>query len=434
MANTKKNEIIVGITVFAVLALAVYVIVLLADMSRLTEEYQQVTVQVPYKTGLQGLSEGSPIHLGGFKVGNIIDTDITTEDSGEIFVSFTMELPARYHIYENCVLVPEQNLLGAKAILAIQELGTHGRQLHDGDTAKIDLVDGTLERIKKEFDPEKPGSILHTVKKEFDRDNEDSLMGSLTASASNIRDVTARIKEEMEINAIDGTLLEKLKHVAQNLDEITNTLRVQFDKTNSQAMLAKVLSSLAKFDDSMAGFKEIVCENKEDISETVQSLKKSAKVIETELPSIVDKVSQVVDKADSGLNTAKEALEELKSATATANETITVNRDRIDLMIQNITEVSSNLKLVSREVRRAPWRLLYKPNQKEMEIQSTVDAAAAFAAGAERLDSAAIALKKTVSGMGEKVVPEKVKQVLSELEMSFSQFRKAEEKLWKEME
>ena len=435
MAKSKKNEIAVGITVFAVLALAVYVIVLLADISKITEEYQKVTVQVPYTSGLQGLSEGSPIHLGGFKVGQIVETDITTEERGEIYVSFTMEMPAKYKLYENCVLVSEQNLLGAKAILSIKDLGNQGREFADGDTAKIDLVDSALERIKKEFDPLDPGSILFTMKYELDRSNEKSLMGSLAASAENIREVTGQIRHEVELSSDqDETVLERFRAIAQNLEEITDAIRIQFDQGNSQAILARVISSLAKFDDSMAGLKDIVNNNKDDIGQTVQSLKKSAKVIEDELPSILDKFDQVMTKANSGLDTAKEALVELKSVAAKANETLTVNRDRIDLMISNITETSTNLKLVSREVRRAPWRLLYRPNQKEMEIQSTVDTAAAFAAGAERLDSAAVTLKKTLAEMGDKIVPDKVNEVLSELEMSFSKFHKAEEKLWEDME
>ncbi len=435
MAKNKNNEILVGITVFAVLALAVYVVVLLADVTKLTEEYQMITVRVPYTTGLHGLSEGSPIQLGGYKVGQIAETDISVDEKGEIFVSFTMELPAKYKLYDDCILTPEQNILGAKAILAVENLGSQGHELSDGDTMTLNLADGVLDKIKKEFDITNPDGIMYTMKQELNRDNPDSLLGSLTTSATNIREVTDTIRHEMEINdQFDGTFLAQLRHVAENLEELTDSIRIQMDKGNNEALLAKVLSSLTKFDDSMAGLKEIVNDNKEGIGETIQSLKKSAKVIETELPSIVEKMGQVMDKANGGLDTAREALAELKEAAIGAGETIAMNRDRIDLMINNITEVSSNLKLVSQEVRRAPWRLLYKPNQKEMELQSTVDAAAAFASGAERLDSAAIALKKTVSEMGENIVPEKINNVLSELEMSFSQFRKAEEKLWKEME
>ncbi|MCG8702205.1 MAG: thiamine pyrophosphate-dependent enzyme [Bacteroidales bacterium] len=431
----KKNEIIVGITVFAVLILTVYIIVLLADISKLTNEFQRVTFQVPYTNGLQGLSQGSPIHLGGFEVGQIVDTGISSEEGGEIFVSFTMELPVQYKLYENCVLFPEQNILGAKAILSIRELGDGGRELADGDIAKIDLVDGTLEQIKKEFDPTNPGSVLYVIKKEIDREDKDSLLGSLVASADNIREVTDSLKYEVKADEQEGgTVLARFKHVAKNLDDITELIKAQLDQENSQAVLARIISSLAKLDDSLASLKGLVTENKDDIGEVVQSLKNSAKVIETELPSIVNKIDQVMEKADNGLETAKAALVELKETATGINEMITANRDRIDLLINNITETSSNLKLVSREVRRAPWRLLYKPNQKELEIQSTVDTAAAFASGAERLDSAAISLKRVVSEMGDKISPDRLNDVLSELEMSFSQFQKAEEKLWQEME
>ncbi|MBN2844079.1 MAG: hypothetical protein JXM68_13410, partial [Sedimentisphaerales bacterium] len=82
------------------------------------------------------------------------------------------------------------------------------------------------------------------------------------------------------------------------------------------------------------------------------------------------------------------------------------------------------------------WRLLYKPQQKEMEIQATVDTAAAFAAGAERLDNAANSLKKAIGQLGQNAGEnsDKIKNLLADLENSFDQFHKAEKKLWHDME
>ena len=111
-----------------------------------------------------------------------------------------------------------------------------------------------------------------------------------------------------------------------------------------------------------------------------------------------------------------------------------INSDRIDQLIGNITEVSVNLKLVSREVRRAPWKLLYKPSEKEQKIQHLVDSAGAFAAGAERLDHTATRLEILMKDTGKQVTdPESIKNIISELETSFEQFQKAEKKFWEDL-
>ncbi|MHC4458921.1 MAG: hypothetical protein ACYS0I_17910, partial [Planctomycetota bacterium] len=97
--------------------------------------------------------------------------------------------------------------------------------------------------------------------------------------------------------------------------------------------------------------------------------------------------------------------------------------------------VSVNFKLTSQEVRRAPWKLLYKPSQKEFKIQSLVDSAGAFAAGAERLDSTALRLQKLMATMDDKELIDKnqIKSMVSELEASFEQFQIAEQNFWEEL-
>ena len=105
-------------------------------------------------------------------------------------------------------------------------------------------------------------------------------------------------------------------------------------------------------------------------------------------------------------------------------------------MMQNLTETSSNLKLATQEIRRAPWKLLYKPGEKEFRIQALVDSAATFASGAETLDSTSLRLRRLMDEMNEsqEVDKERIDAMLIELENSFKQFQKAEMMFWQELE
>ncbi len=440
MGKKNSNEIIVGMTVVGVLALAVYIIVLLADFSRLTTDYQKITFKLPYEAGLQGLSVGSPVNLGGYKIGEVVDTEISVPEKTEpdrIYVLFSIEVPKHYHLHKNCVLVPEVNLLGSKAELNIDNLGDSVEMLNDGDIEEIVFGNNAFSALKNEIDLNNPDSILSSIKTELNRENEESLLGALSSTARKLKTIATNVEKELSVEGDKGeTILKEFKAAVTNINEITETLHGEMDKSNSLAMISRMSSAMGKFDDSMDGFKEIVTGNKDDIHETISSLKNTAKQLEKDMPELTKKIDIIFDKASSGLDTAKEALIAFKSTGESANSLVEVNKDKIDKMIDNITEVSSNLKLVSEEVRRAPWRLLYKPEKKEMEIQATVDTAAAFAAGAERLDNAANSLKKAVGQLGDGVAVggEKVKQIIAELENSFDEFHKAEEKLWEEME
>ena len=98
MKKSTRNEVAVGITVTIVLLLTIYIVVMLADWSSLFTTHQKITIRLPYKVGLRGLTEGSLVNLGGVKIGQIIDTGIEKLDPGstdgnDVHVFFTMKIP-----------------------------------------------------------------------------------------------------------------------------------------------------------------------------------------------------------------------------------------------------------------------------------------------------------------------------------------------------
>jgi len=140
----------------------------------------------------------------------------------------------------------------------------------------------------------------------------------------------------------------------------------------------------------------------------------------------ITKVEDSLEKVDATFETAKAAIIDIQSI---------IKDERIDTIFSNVTEVSSNLKLTTQEVRRAPWKLLYKPKGNEFKVQCLVDSAAAFSAGAERLDSTAIRLNALLKSpaASSKLDGKKVEAMLTELQTSFDQFKKVEQKFWNEL-
>lgn len=315
MAKRIRNNLAVGVTVSIFLALTIYIVVTLAEWPTLFTTQQKITVRLPYKVGLKGLNKGSPVHLGGVKIGHITNTDIkklnpTSTDCNDVYVFFTMKIPQQYQLRRDCILVPQSNVLGGQILLSIEDLGSKGGFIKNGQTVDLLLADSIMEAVKREFNPDDPDSFLARLKK----------------------DVSA----------------------------------------------------------------------------------------------ITEQFQQTIARADTALETAQSAIKNLKEIT---------DDERIDRIISNISEVSVNLKLTSQEVRRAPWKLLYKPKEKEFRIQALIDSAGAFAAGAERLDSAALRLHKLMTASDDKLQVDKdsIESMVSELEASFEQFQKAEQKFWEEL-
>jgi ABC-type transporter Mla subunit MlaD len=436
MAQKKHNEVLVGITVLLVLILTFYIVVVLAEWPGAYEPQQEITVQLPYKAGLRGLQTGSPIYLGGTKVGQVTETSIAYLNSEkDVFVSFTLKIPRQYPLRHDCVLIPESNVLGGQTILVIEDLGCRGEPVPDGATVKLKLGNSMTEAIKREFDPDNPDSLMAQLKFEVDRKNDSSIIASLAHTAANLRQITAKIEQQFTLDEQKLTMMAKVHSILNNLGNITDRVNTQLDTDNKAAVIARLQSALDKLDDNLTQIKETIQTNKENVTQIVTSLKNTAQTLEKDIPEITSRIRQTLVKVDASVDTARITIQNLRQFSDQARDVAVVNRDNINQLINNITEVSSNLKLTSREVRRAPWKLLYKPGKEQLKIQGLIDSAGAFASGAERLDNAALRLRSILTTTGEKIPLDKqiIDSILAELEISFGQFQKAEQKFWDEL-
>ena len=321
MAEKTRNEVAVGVTVLVVLALTIYIVIALGDWETLFVHQQKITVRQPYSVGVRGLSKGSPVHLGGLRIGQVVSTDIRNSsavgESEDIYVFFTIKIPRDYQLRDDCKLITQSNLLGGQTVLIVENPGSEGEIIADGQTVDVMLGESVMDTMKREFNPNDPNSLL-----------------------------------------------TRFKAVAVQL--------------------------------------------------------------EVSIEIITTQILQTLARADTALDTTQLALQDIKDLVGGA---------RIDKILSNVTDTSTNLKLTSREVRRAPWKLLYKPSEKEFKIQALVDSAGSFASGAEQLDMAALRLKSLVASNDKQLSDrDEIEKMISQLEASFQQFQKAEQKFWEELD
>jgi len=403
MANKTRNEVAVGITVLIVIALTTYIVVVLADWSTLSVPQQEITVNVHYKVGLKGLQVGSPVHLGGVKVGNVTRTGISplnsnAGDSNDLYVFFTMQIPRQYRLRSDCVLTPQSNLLGGQSFLAIEDLGSHGDIVTDGQTIELTFADDMLALIRREFNATDPCSLMARVKSEIPAVSQ-ALRRALTKLDSVFDDAKVALHE---FSPKDPNTL--MAHTKEDFPVVMGKLKSTLANADSTFQSAK--AALSEFDPNDPN--SLLAQTKDDLLAITGQLRKSAA------------------KADSALNDAQTTLQNLKEVTAD---------ERINSIIENVREVSANFKLTSQNIRRAPWKLFYRPKKEESDMQALLDSTAAFVAGAERLDSAALRLQKLAGKTGDQlpIDTNRIEAMLSELQTSFEQFQQAEQKFWESL-
>jgi len=109
------------------------------------------------------------------------------------------------------------------------------------------------------------------------------------------------------------------------------------------------------------------------------------------------------------------------------------NSDNLDEMIDNMVAVSANLEAASKEIRRNPWRLLYKPDEKKIRSTNIYDATTAFCEASTQMNIVVTKLK-ALRQLDEKdpAAAKQVTEVRKQLLDAFKSFKKVEEMLWKE--
>ena len=259
MAKKVRNEVAVGLTVLVVMILTFYIVITLGDWSSLTDDQKEITVQLPYQVGLKGLIEGSPIYLGGVKIGQVCETKIVLpqDQNADIQVCFTMVIPESCPLRVDAVLEADSNLLGGQVSLVILDLGQGKALLKEGDVASLRFesgIDGMFSSIKRELDIENTHSLIYRFKNEFNRDSAGSFVDLLVKAATDLHEITGRIKQHL---IVDG---------------------------EKKSLVAKLDKAMDKLNSSLEQIDSLVRENKGNISETISSLHKTDACVKSSSP------------------------------------------------------------------------------------------------------------------------------------------------------
>jgi hypothetical protein len=144
--------------------------------------------------------------------------------------------------------------------------------------------------------------------------------------------------------------------------------------------------------------------------------------------ALLAKLNQSVDKAQGALADLSVTMDHAKAISASLRSLIVQNRSRLDEMILSAKQASDNLKFATEEIRRSPWRLLYKPRPNEMANLNLFDATRSFSQGAGQLSDASSALRDALKDPN--ADPKLIQKLIDQLDQSFDQFQKVEQTLW----
>ncbi len=370
MARKHRNEVLAGIFILVSSILFGLVLYLIGSFENLMKPMRTLTV---YFDDVQQLREGDPVYLLGRKVGSVQSLYIEEQESRPPHVRVHLGIPEdRYNfITDGARVLIDKSLTGNLQVLI---LDLKGKKIANRDIAlkgsvAFDMVQ-TAARIEQTLG--KVTAIVGGVASMLENFDKSGMASSILAD---LRDTVKILKNKAD------PLTTKVDRIAENLDKI-------------------------------------LTENRSGIKETIDNLSKSALY-----------VNRFMERIEPTRLAVEQAMNELKTASKDIDEIAVRNRGYINGILKDLREASATVNNLSSEIKRRPWRLLYKPDADEVETFDLYDAAWAYNLSATTLNLSVQELV-SLSKNSDKVPPEVIERAVKNIRASLEKQKAAEDQFY----
>jgi ABC-type transporter Mla subunit MlaD len=442
MPKRQHSELAAGAFVVAGLAALLGVVLWLGAADMFRTRGQLVTFYVPQIGGSVGIIPGAELTCGDGRVGRVVDVQ-PEPGVGKCFYHARMERSDVTVKQDARAEVVSPPIGQAKIVLL--DLGKVGKPSDDQHPIRLtggldqamrhigtftDNVEVITEVLRAEFDAKKPDSLLAEIH---------NIAGQLDTTAKGLATITGRVEAQTKPEDAN-TILGHVRRTVANLDRETNgkakdtfmgdlkaaagNLRTATDPNVKDSLLAKA-------NVVVDGLKNIVQTGEPKINRALDSVVDATGLIDNyakkDLAEIFEGFQKAKDKILKASNDLGDASEQVK-------EVVAINCPNLDQMIENLTQVSVDLKAVAKDAVLHPWKFLHKPTMEDVHSANIASAVRAFADGAGHLDEALAKLralqKIPTDDPAFQATLEKAKKKLQETSDKFSTVEKA---LWEEL-
>ncbi len=444
----KRDGFRLGITVIVIFVLFFTVVIFIGSGWE-RERKVPFVVRFPHTLNLPLLEEGADVIGFGQVIGRVTHLrHVEAQPPGDksaaptLYLEVEGEVNASVGLRQDCRIVAEGPVLGGRGNLRVTHRGL-STALVDPATPVYGSASGfaaVVELLSAEIDDRNPQSLMSAVKLQLNADDVSSLVAKVHRSMDDLNALTRSLAAQM--NAADkDALVTRMGGILDNLNLTTGYLREEVTPGKEGVVLAKVQGALDALNTGLAEAAAMLQENRPRLAHSLASVEHVAATVDTD---IAGPIARELDAANpQGLLTQvhgsfeklNQSLADLNVVTEKGRKIVVLNEERFNRLLANVKETSDHLKAAAKDLRRNPWRLLYRPGPEETKQADVLDAARAFSEAAGLLDDAAVqlqALSASREGGLAADDPELV-QLRTQLLETFDKFHAAEQSLWQQL-
>ena len=437
-----------GITVIMIFVLFVSVVIYIGPgWDR--ERKVPFVVRFPHTLNLPLLEEGAEIHGFGQVIGKITalrHVEARPPDTESADPTLYLEIEGVVNesvgMREDCRVVAEGPVLGGKGHLRVSHRGVSpilvdpAKPVYGGAGGFAAAV----ELLSAEIDESNPESLMAALKLQLNPDDVSSLVGKIHRSMDDLNTLTRSVAAQMNPEEQDA-LVAKVGVILDNLNLATGYLREQFKPGQEGVVLAKVHQALNSLNSGLAEAVTLLEENRPHVTNTLTSIEHLTATVDTD---IVGPMAHEWDETNpqgllarihGSFEKLNRSLADLNVVTDKSRTLVVLNEERFNRLVANVKETSDHLKSAAKDLRRNPWRLLYRPSPKETRQANILDAAREFSEAAGRLDDSAAQLQALLASQqgGVAATDSELIRLREQLLETFGRFQTAEQSLWKHL-
>ncbi|TVQ62109.1 MAG: hypothetical protein EA378_06495 [Phycisphaerales bacterium] len=375
-----RNNVLTGAFLISALLLAVGVSFILAEVR--LERRTAYVFRFPMTVGAPGLDSGSPVTVGGLPAGQVSGVRFERDDQGRpTAVLVDARVRTELTLYDDALVYLERPLVGT--LSSVNIAGAGGRT---ATAARLDAggtVTGTIAPPAflagagfGESQAMAVGRIVDHLEHFLAESNRivaaidletDPALHDARAALADLRAAAARVRSLMD---------DRLP--AWSTD-ITGVLTDAREATRRAPGLLDDAGRLVSQGEGLVT----------DVRGTLQTTRPSIERATNDLAALADSVRASWDEHGSPtLAAARGGAESFEAIARDAQSLLNNEQDALVRILANGRLASDQLKLAAIEIRAAPWRLLTRPDTKELETQLLYDAARSYALAASDLRDA----------------------------------------------
>lgn len=413
---------------------------------------RRIVVQFRHSEGMAPLKVGSPVFLSGaLEIGSVVAVFPETvllapTDGGEpvedLVITVRADMDRKIALYGDCQITTDQPAVGGVGSLVILNVGTPGTPLHASNPIvglRPQSFAATISTLSQRLLG--PGGLVDKIDGLLDPNGEQSLAAKVLTSLSDINALTGELRMQLSV-AEQASLMSKLHGIIDDVNSVTVSMRDQLGVETPESLVAKLHQVLDHVTVGLEEMTGLLRDNRPTLTRTLNNVERLTGRLDAELLAALlaeldrDDPNSMLGKVHVAMNLVNSSLADVETMAATGRELLVLGRPLIDRAISNVKDMSENLRLLSQEVRLAPWRLMYEPDTAELREMTIFEAARTFAEAATFLDDAAARLDAAVAASAGTAAGEEgidMRGVRDSVRAAFERFSKAEEFLYQKM-